>query len=88
MKVTAKILDMIKQEIESIDYGVVAISVNEKGNYVEIHTERRTRVVKDSDSDTAHGVEKVYRTDGEKREPIRIDKQIIAPALVGAFIPY
>lgn len=73
MKVTAKILDMIKQEIESIDYGVVAISVNEKGNYVEIHTERRTRVVKESDNDVAYGIEKVYRTDGEKRKPIQIN---------------
>ena len=68
MKVTAKILDMIRQEIESIDYGVVAISVNEKGNYVEIHTERRTRVVKDpaDEGGVVRGVEKVYREDGEQ----------------------
>jgi hypothetical protein len=72
MKVTGKILDMIKQEIESIDYGVIKINVNSKGNYMEINTERRQRIVKESDSTVSKGLEKVYRTDGEKPDPIPI----------------
>ena len=72
MKVTGKILDMIKQEIESIDFGIVSVQVNSKGNYIEIHTERRTRVIKESDNEMARGVEKVYRTDGEKPDPVII----------------
>jgi hypothetical protein len=75
MKVTGKILDMIRQEIESIDYGTVSITVNEKGNYAEIHTERRTRVVKElGDEDKIiRGVEKVYREDKERPDPIPIN---------------
>lgn len=72
MKVTGKILDMIRLEIESIDYGVVKITVNEKGNYIEIDTERRRRIVKDSDNEMASGYEKAYHNDGRRPDPIKL----------------
>lgn len=49
MKVTPQLLRIIREEIESIDYGVVKITVNKSGNYTEVSTERKTRVVKNPD---------------------------------------
>lgn len=63
MKVTAAILDEVRNAIESIDFGEVRIKVNEKGEYVEISTEKRTRVSKDGDTSSYEGKIRVYRTD-------------------------
>lgn len=46
MKVSQQLLRIIREEIESIDYGKVTITVNASGAYAEIATEKRIRVVK------------------------------------------
>jgi len=45
----AELMRKIKEAIESIDYGSVRITLAEKGSYVEIVTEKRSRVYKDSE---------------------------------------
>jgi hypothetical protein len=63
MRVTSQVLDEIRNAVESIDYGEVRIKVNEKGEYIEISTEKRTRISKDGDTSVYEGLVKVYRTD-------------------------
>lgn len=72
MKVEPKILDLIREEIESIDYGTVTVNVNAKGNYIEVNTERRQRIIKEANGDTCRGTEIKYRHDGSKPDPIKI----------------
>lgn len=47
MQCTPEILDRLKEEIESTPYGIVSITLNEKGSYVEITSERKQRIVKE-----------------------------------------
>lgn len=51
MTVTPQLLRIIKEEIESIDYGTVKITVNKSGSYIEIATEKKIRVVKSPDTE-------------------------------------
>ena len=46
MKVSSQLMRIIKEEIESIDYGKVTVTVNSSGAYAEIATEKRIRLVK------------------------------------------
>jgi hypothetical protein len=46
MKCTPELLEKIKEAIESISYGSVAISIAERGNFVGIKTERLERIEK------------------------------------------
>jgi hypothetical protein len=63
MLITAEVLDEIRNAVESIDYGEVKIKVNTKGEFIEISTEKRTRISKDGDTSVYEGLVKVYRTD-------------------------
>jgi len=54
MKVNQQLLRIIREEIEAIDYGVVKITVNKDGNYTEISTERKTRIIKNPDETELH----------------------------------
>jgi hypothetical protein len=47
MKCTPELLEKIKEAIESISYGSVAISIAEHGTFVGIKTERLERICKD-----------------------------------------
>jgi len=47
MKVTQKLMDSLKEEIEGIEYGTVLIKINEKGKFIEISSEHRKRLMKD-----------------------------------------
>jgi len=47
MKVTRKLMDSLKEEIEGIEYGTVLIKINEKGKFIEISSEHRKRLMKD-----------------------------------------
>jgi hypothetical protein len=63
MKCSAEVLDEVRNAIESIEFGEVKIKVNSAGDYVEVCTEKRTRVSKDGDSSSYEGKIRVYRTD-------------------------
>lgn len=54
MTVTPQLLRIIKEEIESIDYGTVKITVNKSGSYIEIATEKKIRVVKSPDTEDGY----------------------------------
>jgi len=46
MKCFPQLLRIIKEEIEAIDFGVIKITVNKEGSYVELSAERKRRVLK------------------------------------------
>lgn len=50
----------IKEEIEKIDYGTIIIKINDSGKYIEISSENRKRIWKESEDGNVHGVEKRY----------------------------
>jgi len=53
MKCTQDILTVIQEAIEATPYGSITITLNEKGKYVEISTEKKRRVFKAEDDSTA-----------------------------------
>ena len=52
MRATDKLLYRIRLAIESVEYGTVKITLSEKGEYIDIITEKHERVSKDSVQDT------------------------------------
>ena len=46
MRCTPELLKSLQRAIESIEYGSVMVSLNEKGNYIEITTTEKTRISK------------------------------------------
>lgn len=54
MQCTPEILETIKNAVESISYGTVIITLNEKGRYVEITTEKKIRMFKEESSGPFH----------------------------------
>ena len=48
MKVTEPLVQDIIRAIESVEYGSVEISLNEKGSFIEIIVKDRKRVEKDT----------------------------------------
>ena len=49
MKCTQDVLSAVAEAIEATPYGSITITLNEKGKYVEISTEQKQRIYKDSD---------------------------------------
>lgn len=49
MKVTAQLMRIVKEQIESIDFGVVKITVNSSGPFTEVATEAKIRISKNPD---------------------------------------
>jgi hypothetical protein len=54
MKCTQEILDVIREQIESIPFGSITITLNEKGRYVEISCERKKRIFKEDSEEPFH----------------------------------
>jgi hypothetical protein len=54
MQCTPELLDRIQNAVESIEYGTIRITVNEKGNYTELCVEKKDRVFKVSELDPFH----------------------------------
>lgn len=54
MRCTPDILETIQEAVESISYGTVIITLNEKGKYIEIATEKRIRIFKEDPADGLH----------------------------------
>ena len=50
MRCTPELLERVQRAIESVAYGAVRITINEKGDYTEVSTERKDRVYKDLES--------------------------------------
>ncbi len=46
MHVTPQLLRIIKEEIEGLDFGTIKITINSKGPYTEISSEKKIRVIK------------------------------------------
>jgi hypothetical protein len=46
MRCTPELLKKIQDAIESIEFGTVRVTVNEKGNYTEICIEKKDRISK------------------------------------------
>jgi len=54
MRCTPELLVKIQEAIEGVDYGTVAIMVNEKGTYTEIIVSKKDRVTKVSEKRPFH----------------------------------
>lgn len=48
MQVTPELIREISSAIEGIEYGAVLIKINDSGKYVEICTEHKKRIAKES----------------------------------------
>ncbi len=46
MRVTQQLMRVLREEIESLEYGTVKVTINASGNYFEISSEKRIRIVK------------------------------------------
>jgi hypothetical protein len=55
MIVDDDLMQKIKEAIESIDYGSVKVTLAEKGSYIEIITEKKSRVYKPDDCNWNRG---------------------------------
>jgi hypothetical protein len=54
MRCTPELLKRIEDAVESIEYGTVRITVNEKGAFTEISIEKKDRVFKVSERNPFH----------------------------------
>lgn len=54
MNVSNQLLRIIKEEVESIDYGTIKITLNKEGPYIEISSERRKRIIKNEIDDGSY----------------------------------
>jgi len=54
MRCTPELLKRIEDAVESIDYGTVRITVNEKGAFTEIAIEKKDRIFKVSERNPFH----------------------------------
>jgi hypothetical protein len=63
MILTAEALDEIRNAVESLEFGEVRITINEKGNYVEITKQERRRISKAGDTKRITGAISVFRND-------------------------
>ena len=50
MRCTPELLKRIQEAVESIEYGTIKVTVNEKGNYTELSIEKKDRVFKVSET--------------------------------------
>jgi hypothetical protein len=50
MKCTQEILDVVREAIDTIQYGSITITLNDKGRYVEISSEKKKRIFKPEDN--------------------------------------